>query len=46
MLRDAYNRTIRDLRKSVTDRCINRCFNCLQNGEPPMARMETILTFE
>lgn len=46
MLRDAYNRTIRDLRISLTDRCNFRCFYCLPNGEPPMARKDTILTFE
>ena len=46
MLRDAYNRTIRDLRISVTDRCNFRYFYCLPNGEPPMARKDTILTFE
>ena len=37
---------IRDLRISVTDRCNFRCFYCLPNGEPPLARKETILTFE
>ncbi len=46
MLRDAHNRTIRDLRISLTDRCNFRCFYCLPNGEPPLARKETILTFE
>lgn len=46
MLRDAHNRTIKDLRISVTDRCNFRCFYCLPNGEPAMARRETILTFE
>src|SRR5687768_2278274 len=46
MLKDAYNRTIRDLRISLTDRCNFRCFYCLPNGEPPLARKETILTFE
>jgi cyclic pyranopterin phosphate synthase len=46
MLRDAHNRTIRDLRVSLTDRCNFRCFYCLPNGEPPLARKETILTFE
>lgn len=46
MLRDSYNRIIRDLRVSLTDRCNFRCFYCLPNGEPPMARKETILTFE
>lgn len=46
MLKDAHNRTIRDLRISLTDRCNFRCFYCLPNGEPPLARKETILTFE
>jgi cyclic pyranopterin phosphate synthase len=45
-LLDAHNRTIRDLRISLTDRCNFRCFYCLPNGEPPLARKETILTFE
>ncbi len=45
-LQDAYNRTIRDLRISLTDRCNFRCFYCLPNGEPAMARKDTILTFE
>lgn len=43
---DAYGRIIRDLRVSLTDRCNFRCFYCLPNGEPPLARKETILTFE
>src|SRR6185369_9217548 len=43
---DSYNRTIRDLRISLTDRCNFRCFYCLPNGEPPLARKATILTFE
>jgi GTP 3',8-cyclase len=46
MLSDSYGRQIRDLRISVTDRCNFRCFYCLPNGEPPLARKETILTFE
>ncbi len=46
ILRDAHNRTIRDLRISLTDRCNFRCFYCLPNGEPPLARKDTILTFE
>ncbi|MGB7069961.1 MAG: GTP 3',8-cyclase MoaA [Pyrinomonadaceae bacterium] len=46
VLRDAHNRVIRDLRISLTDRCNFRCFYCLPNGEPPLARKETILTFE
>jgi cyclic pyranopterin phosphate synthase len=45
-LRDAHNRIIRDLRISLTDRCNFRCFYCLPNGEPPMARKDSILTFE
>lgn len=45
-LTDSYNRPIRDLRISLTDRCNFRCFYCLPNGEPPLARKETILTFE
>src|SRR6478672_786972 len=43
---DSYNRTIRALRISLTDRCNFRCFYCLPNGEPPLARKATILTFE
>lgn len=46
LLHDAHNRIIRDLRVSLTDRCNFRCFYCLPNGEPPLARKETILTFE
>lgn len=46
VLTDSYGRQIRDLRISVTDRCNFRCFYCLPNGEPPLARKETILTFE
>lgn len=46
MLRDTHGRMIRDLRISLTDRCNFRCFYCLPNGEPPLARKETILTFE
>ncbi len=45
-LRDAHHRTIRDLRISLTDRCNFRCFYCLPNGEPPLARKNTILTYE
>lgn len=45
-LTDSYGRLIRDLRISVTDRCQFRCFYCLPNGEPPLARKDTILTFE
>jgi GTP 3',8-cyclase len=46
MLSDSHGRQIRDLRISLTDRCNFRCFYCLPNGEPPLARKETILTFE
>jgi Molybdenum cofactor biosynthesis enzyme len=46
MLTDSYGRRIKDLRVSLTDRCNFRCFYCLPNGEPPLARKETILTFE
>ena len=46
MLRDAHNRTIRDLRISLTDRCNFRCFYCLPHGEPSWAYKEKLLTFE
>ncbi|HKP70398.1 MAG TPA: GTP 3',8-cyclase MoaA [Pyrinomonadaceae bacterium] len=46
MLKDSHNRIIRDLRISVTDRCNFRCFYCLPHGEPPLARKETLLSFE
>ncbi|MBS1797424.1 MAG: GTP 3',8-cyclase MoaA [Acidobacteria bacterium] len=46
MLTDSYGRQIRDLRISLTDRCNFRCFYCLPDGEPPLARKATILTFE
>jgi cyclic pyranopterin phosphate synthase len=45
-LRDAHNRTIRDLRISLTDRCNFRCFYCLPHGEPSWAKREKLLTFE
>src|SRR3954447_19624133 len=45
-LRDAYNRTIHDLRISLTDRCNFRCFYCLPHGEPSWAKLEKLLTFE
>jgi cyclic pyranopterin phosphate synthase len=43
---DAHNRTIRDLRISLTDRCNFRCFYCLPHGEPSWAYKEKLLTFE
>jgi cyclic pyranopterin phosphate synthase len=45
-LLDSYNRTIRDLRISLTDRCNFRCFYCLPHGEPSWAYKEKLLTFE
>jgi len=45
-LQDAHNRTIRDLRISLTDRCNFRCFYCLPHGEPSWAKREKLLTFE
>lgn len=46
LLTDAHNRTIRDLRISVTDRCNFRCFYCLPHGEPTLARRDALMTFE
>src|SRR6202158_1055936 len=45
-LKDSYNRTIRDLRVSLTDRCNFRCFYCLPHGEPPIAPKEQMLSYE
>ena len=46
MLIDSHGRQIRDLRLSLTDRCNFRCFYCLPDGEPPLARKDAVLTFE
>jgi cyclic pyranopterin phosphate synthase len=46
MLYDSYNRPIRDLRVSLTDRCNFRCFYCLPHGEPPIAPKEQMLSYE
>ncbi|HET6976856.1 MAG TPA: GTP 3',8-cyclase MoaA [Pyrinomonadaceae bacterium] len=46
MLLDSYNRPIRDLRVSLTDRCNFRCFYCLPHGEPPIAPKEQMLSYE
>jgi GTP 3',8-cyclase len=46
LLKDAYNRPIRDLRVSLTDRCNFRCFYCLPHGEPPIAPKEQMLSYE
>jgi cyclic pyranopterin phosphate synthase len=45
-LLDAHNRTIRDLRISLTDRCNFRCFYCLPHGEPSWSKREKLLSFE
>src|SRR5947208_7720458 len=45
-LKDSYNRAIRDLRVSLTDRCNFRCFYCLPHGEPPIAPKEQMLSYE
>jgi len=46
LLKDSYNRSIRDLRVSLTDRCNFRCFYCLPHGEPPIAPKEQMLSYE
>jgi cyclic pyranopterin phosphate synthase len=46
VLKDSFNRRIRDLRVSLTDRCNFRCFYCLPHGEPPIAPKELMLTYE
>ncbi|HEX5603377.1 MAG TPA: GTP 3',8-cyclase MoaA [Pyrinomonadaceae bacterium] len=45
-LRDSYQRPIRDLRVSLTDRCNFRCFYCLPHGEPPIAPKDQMLSYE
>ncbi len=45
-LKDSYNRPIRDLRVSLTDRCNFRCFYCLPHGEPPIAPKDQMLSYE
>src|SRR4051794_23602154 len=46
ILKDSFNRAIRDLRVSLTDRCNFRCFYCLPHGEPPIAPKEQMLSYE
>lgn len=46
ILKDSYDRSIRDLRVSLTDRCNFRCFYCLPHGEPPIAPKEQMLSYE
>lgn len=45
LLQDAYGRTIRDLRLSVTDRCNFQCLYCLPMKVPHLPRAH-ILTFD
>src|SRR5918995_7257192 len=46
ILKDSYNRPIRDLRVSLTNRSNFRCFYCLPHGEPPIAPKEQMLSYE
>lgn len=46
MLRDTYNRPIKDLRISVTDRCNFRCIYCMPHDEYEWIEKKEILTFE
>src|SRR5436853_2858016 len=46
LLKDSYNRVIRDLRVSLTDRCNSSCLYCLPHGEPPIAPKEQMLSYE
>jgi len=46
MLRDLYNRPVRDLRISVTDRCNFRCTYCMPFDEYEWIDKSEILTFE
>ncbi len=46
MLRDIYNRPIKDLRISVTDRCNFRCTYCMPLDEYEWIDKREILTFE
>ena len=46
MLTDAYNRPIKDLRISVTDRCNFRCTYCMPLDEYAWIDKKEILTFE
>jgi cyclic pyranopterin phosphate synthase len=46
MLTDAYNRPIKDLRVSVTDRCNFRCTYCMPLDEYEWINKKEILTFE
>ena len=46
MLRDLYNRQIRDLRVSLTDRCNFRCFYCNSSAERDVSNQSDLLTFD
>ena len=46
MLRDIYNRLLKDLRISVTDRCNFRCTYCMPFDEFEWVDKEEVLTFE
>ena len=46
MLRDGYNRLIKDVRISVTDRCNFRCTYCMPSDEYEWINKKEILTFE
>jgi cyclic pyranopterin phosphate synthase len=45
-LKDKFNRTIRDLRISVTDRCNFRCFYCIPDENIVWKRRGELLTYE
>ena len=45
MLRDIYNRPLKDLRISVTDRCNFRCTYCMPFDEYEWVDKKEILTF-
>ena len=46
MLQDIYNRPLKDLRISVTDRCNFRCTYCMPFDEYEGSDKKEILTFE
>ena len=46
ILKDKFNRSIRDLRISVTDRCNFRCFYCIPDEDIVWKRKQELLTYE
>ena len=46
MLHDTYNRPLRDLRISVTDRCNFRCTYCMPLDEYEWLEKSEVLSFE